>query len=211
MKCLHDGTLQAYLDRELPENEMRGAGAHVETCAVCRGRLAALEATAQRVHASLDVLTAGELAAPVEAMGPKAAAASPAPWRWIAVAAALVLAASAGLYLAANHRVQPIARKIAASPAVRAVPVRETLSRPVLRPSIRVRKRFPTRHPGAPLAPAPSNGFIALGDSDPMQIGVVVRVKVPVADTWFPGATQEVAADLVIGEDGRARAIRFVR
>ena len=36
-------------------------------------------------------------------------------------------------------------------------------------------------------------------------------MKVPIADTWLPGQTQEVAADLVIGEDGRARAIRFVR
>ena len=56
MKCLNPGTLQAYLDSELPEIEMRDIAAHVEACVVCRGRLADLEATAQRVHAWLDAL-----------------------------------------------------------------------------------------------------------------------------------------------------------
>jgi hypothetical protein len=37
-----------------------------------------------------------------------------------------------------------------------------------------------------------------------MQMGMVVRVILPISDA------REVAADLVIGEDGRARAIRFV-
>jgi hypothetical protein len=42
-------------------------------------------------------------------------------------------------------------------------------------------------------------------------MGIVVRTLVPVSDASTTGGVQEIAADLVIGEDGRARAIRFVR
>jgi hypothetical protein len=47
--------------------------------------------------------------------------------------------------------------------------------------------------------------FVPFDDADPMQIGMVVRVMLPVSDAT------EIAADLVIGEDGRARAFRFVQ
>jgi hypothetical protein len=55
--------------------------------------------------------------------------------------------------------------------------------------------------------------FLALDDGDPIQVGVVVRVMLPAsAFAAMPqtGATQVIMADLAIGEDGRARAIRFV-
>lgn len=210
MKCLSAGTLQAYLDHELPEIEMRDAGAHVESCAGCRGRLAAIEETAKRVHAWLDVLTPEELAAPVRTVPRIPAVARPRQWRWIAVAAALVLAASAAAFITKHDRKFAVPTKVAAAPTVvRSAVVRDPEpQRVVPHRAVQVRKRVPSRHRDAQPA---GNGFIALGDPDPMQIGVVVRMKVPIADTWLPGQTQEVAADLVIGEDGRARAIRFVR
>ena len=71
-----------------------------------------------------------------------------------------------------------------------------------------------------PAAPAtvPSNanvmaGFMPLDDDDPVQIGVVVRMKVSPAALGFSTGTsgvEQVTADVVIGEDGRARAIRFL-
>jgi hypothetical protein len=51
---------------------------------------------------------------------------------------------------------------------------------------------------------------VALDDADPIQMGIVVRVMVPVSDASMSGGVKEIAADLMIGDDGRARAIRFV-
>ena len=71
-----------------------------------------------------------------------------------------------------------------------------------------VRKRFPVHRQ----APQPAlDDFVPFDDADPMQMGMVVRVMLPVSDASLTGGAQEVAADLVIGEDGRARAIRLVR
>ncbi len=72
-------------------------------------------------------------------------------------------------------------------------------------------------HPPDP-ATAPKNanglaGFVPLDDGDPLEIGVVVRMKVSPAALGFSTGTsgvEQVTADVVIGEDGRARAIRFL-
>jgi anti-sigma factor RsiW len=56
-------------------------------------------------------------------------------------------------------------------------------------------------------------GFVPLDDGDPVQIGVVVRMEVSPAALGFSTAAngaEQVTADVVIGEDGRARAIRFL-
>src|ERR1035437_7361681 len=71
-----------------------------------------------------------------------------------------------------------------------------------------VRKRFPV-HRQAPQSAL--DDFVPFDDADPMQMGMVVRVMLPVSDASLTGGAQEVAADLLIGEDGRARAIRLVR
>jgi hypothetical protein len=76
---------------------------------------------------------------------------------------------------------------------------------PVVKPRFRrARKSNP---------PPRLDDFVALDDGDPIQVGVVVRVMLPAsAFAAMPqaGATQVILADLVIGEDGQARAIRFV-
>jgi hypothetical protein len=62
-------------------------------------------------------------------------------------------------------------------------------------------------------------GFLALpySQSDvPLEHAVVVRVNIPPseASAWgvafVPGARQKISADLLIGQDGVARAVRFV-
>ena len=45
--------------------------------------------------------------------------------------------------------------------------------------------------------------FVPLDGADPMQIGMVVRVMLPVSDASVGGGVREIAADVVIGEDGR--------
>jgi hypothetical protein len=198
MKCPDDGTLQAYLDSELAEAPMRGAAAHLEACASCRDRLGVLEATAGCVHAWLDVLAQGGDRLPA----PKTAAAR---WRWAAVAMAGAAAASLALFLASmpSQKREPLAP----TPAPPLANARGSVDYPAApyRAATVAKRRHRTK-------PRPAlSEFMAFDDADPMQMGMVVRVMLPVSDSSLTGGAQEIAADLVIGEDGRARAIRFVR
>ena len=212
MKCLNEGTLQAYLDCELPEARMGHAAGHLEACVTCRDRLGRLEAAVGRVNAWLAALAPEDLPALGEAVPRIAARKAGLRWRWAAVALASALAASVALFFANAHAPKPALTKEAlvrkpqtpltdvggsANPVYRAGPgghpVRERLRAHQLKPV------------------PPLDDFVALDDADPMQMGMVVRVMLPVSDASLTGGVQEIAADLVIGEDGRARAFRFVQ
>jgi len=205
MRCLDEGTLQAYLDSELPEARMRYAAGHLEACATCRDRLGRIEATAGCVNAWLDALAPGDLPALDKAAPRIAARTAGVRWRWAAVALAGALAASVALFLAKApapnievHVTKPEARLTDVRGSVDPAPVRAA----TVRKQLRARRPKPVR---------PLDDFVAFDDADPMQMGMVVRVMLPVSDAFLTGGTQEIAADLVIGEDGRARAIRLVR
>jgi len=183
MKCLDDGALRAYLDNELPEAEMCRAAGHLEACAACRERLEQLDATAKQVHAWLDLLTPEHVTA-LRFM-PRRTATHRLPWA--------VLAASLTLFLALNRSSNTPVPVAPTEPApLPALPVEPAHEAPR---KARAKKPKPARPPG---------DFVPLEDADPMQLGMVVRVMLPVSDA------QEIAADVVIGEDGRARAFRFV-
>ena len=207
MKCLDEGTLQAYLDSELPEARMRRAAGHLEACAPCRDRLGRIEAAVVRVNAWLDALAPAGLPALDDAVPRIAAKTSGLRWRWAAVALAGALAASVALFFA-NSRPHPEPARAAKREAGMHKPQAPSV---VYRAGPRghaVRKRFPVHRQ----APQPAlDDFVPFDDADPMQMGMVVRVMLPVSDASLTGGAQEVAADLVIGEDGRARAIRLVR
>jgi anti-sigma factor RsiW len=68
------------------------------------------------------------------------------------------------------------------------------------------------RHPT--VAPA-VDYFMPLGDTgEPIQIGTVVQVSLPASlfdDTGSVPASQRIQAELILGDDGRARAIRFLQ
>ena len=207
MKCLDEGTLQAYLDSELPEARMRRAAGHLEACAPCRDRLGRIEAAVVRVNAWLDALAPAGLPALDDAVPRIAAKTSGLRWRWAAVALAGALAASVALFFA-NSRPHPEPARAAKREAGMHKPQAPSV---VYRAGPRghaVRKRFPV-HRQAPQSAL--DDFVPFDDADPMQMGMVVRVMLPVSDASLTGGAQEVAADLVIGEDGRARAIRLVR
>jgi hypothetical protein len=51
--------------------------------------------------------------------------------------------------------------------------------------------------------------FIPL-DSEPISAGIVVRVKVPRAALIDEGGPGDVEADVLLGEDGLAHAVRFI-
>jgi hypothetical protein len=58
MNCPTDSTLRAYLDRELDGAELVELQEHVQSCAVCQERVAALSAAALRVSSQLAALDA---------------------------------------------------------------------------------------------------------------------------------------------------------
>lgn len=210
MKCPDEGTLQAYLDRELPEARMRCAAGHLEACPACRDRLGEIQAAMGRVNAWLDALAPIDMPLDpvVQSAVPRIAARTAGwRWRWAAVPLAAALAASAALFLAGAHAPKREARvQKPAAPLAYGVPSGPSSVDPAPVRAATVRKRVRQPKPRPTL-----DGFVAFDDADPMQMGVVVRVMLPVSDASLTGGVQEIAADLMIGEDGRARAIRLVR
>ncbi|MCU1232216.1 MAG: putative transrane anti-sigma factor [Candidatus Solibacter sp.] len=194
-QCWSEGALRAYLDRELPPEEIQLAAAHLKECTACDGLCRELAGRAERVSALVELLPELEtetLHVPVRM--PRRASGRP---RVGWVGAAVALAAGMGIvaYLVPERKVlvttapQPIAEPV--SPAVTA-PVRE--------PAMAVR---PARNVTRPASRRvlDAGDFVAL-DDEPFESGVIMRVAVR------PGKTQ---ADIVFGPDGRARAFRLVK
>ena len=209
--CLDDGALQAYLDSELPEAKLYLAAGHLQSCAACRARLERVEATATRVNALLDFLV-GEVPdfippLAVARFGARPGCSSRVRW---AVAAALAV-----LFLSRADPGNGPAPPSVLVPAQVASPRGSRSAGACCRepgmPAGVKPKAARVRRPNAVPAPA---GFLALDNADPIQVGMVVRVMLPAsafAAAVPTGEAQAVMADLVIGEDGRARAIRFVQ
>ena len=117
----------------------------------------------------------------------------------------MLFRSSVALFVA-NRRPRPEPARVTATNNETNVRPVETTARPPILAS--ARRRAPRAHRPKPVSLL--DDFVAFDDADPIQIGMVVRVMFPVTGASFAGA-QEIAADLVIGEDGRARAIRFVQ
>ncbi|MGA2130749.1 MAG: hypothetical protein ABSH50_00410 [Bryobacteraceae bacterium] len=184
--CLDAGTLRAYLDGELTEAQVCRADGHMAQCAECGARLEQMKGAVLRVDELLDALAPEDMAV---IRKPRTSR------RWTAGILAGAMAAAIAVILTAGKPARkPVivtaSRPLAATvPAV--PPVRQSL--PVKTARVRRRRR-----------PQPRMGeFMALAGADPIQVGMVVRVMVPVSG-------RSLAADVVVGEDGRARAIRFI-
>ncbi len=150
---------------------------------------------------------------------------------WCAVAASVALLASL-IYLMSRPSAAPPARARIVTPAP-VLPPRE--AEPVITAKAEtshqtvggVRKRTRTRRPAAP-KPSERSGaselatdFFLLPSAPPMEpgdAGQVIRVKLPRAamrsvglpvneDRWY----DPVPADVILGQDGVARAVRFVK
>jgi hypothetical protein len=194
-QCWPEGTLRAYLDGELPPEEMRSVAAHLEECADCSRLHTELSVRASYVGGLMDTLSV-----PAPKLAPrKVAAKASGSWAWTGAAVAL----AAGLAIAAMLIPKQEAPKIVHTP-----PVPQPQQAQVIQPE-RVAEEIPLataplksqkvtsvrRAPRAKLADA----FIAL-DNEPIESGIVMRVE-------LPGSTP---ADIVFSPDGRARAVRLV-
>ena len=84
-QCWSEGALRAYLDRELPPEDMERAAAHLGECPQCEARRAELAGRAARVSGFMNVLPEPGPATslPLIARQPRTA------WQWTAAAMAL--------------------------------------------------------------------------------------------------------------------------
>jgi anti-sigma factor RsiW len=184
-QCWSEGALRAYLDRELPPEDMERAAAHLGECPQCEARRAELAGRAARVSGFMNVLPepARVTSVPLITRQPRMA------WQW-AVAAAAAAAALAIAFLPAK----PVA-PVVSSPVSSVTPVRPPSPSPAQAKAPHHSKRQPAK------PRATTDYYLAL-DDEPIETGVVVRVALGPA---------EVPADMIFDQDGRARAIRLVK
>ena len=92
-ECWSEGALRAYLDRELPTEDMQRVAAHLGECKVCDGLCTELAARAAHVSALLELLPEWSAAMPRPAMVAKRRP------HWIGIAAALAAGLAVAAYL----------------------------------------------------------------------------------------------------------------
>jgi anti-sigma factor RsiW len=202
-ECWSEGALRAYLDRELPPEDMERVAAHLELCSECGDHWAELAGRAQRVSALINTLpdpggTISILRVPRRAKTTT--------WRWVAAAAALAAGLVLGIVSMSKQQPPPVRAVVPAPKSILPLPpdtpdtiepstpaVRSAVARPdrarVVRPVGRVSAK-----------PQSDDGFVAL-DDEPVDIGVVLRVAL---------GPKGVPADVIFGSDGRPHAIRLV-
>uniref|UniRef100_Q01UI5 Putative transmembrane anti-sigma factor n=1 Tax=Solibacter usitatus (strain Ellin6076) TaxID=234267 RepID=Q01UI5_SOLUE len=204
-QCWSEGTLRAYLDRELPPEQIGQVAAHLKECVSCDERCRELSAKAAQVAALIDLLPELEvetLHVPLRIPG---RVSSRPRVGWVGAAVALAAGLGIAAYMIPQRQAGPVVTAVAPpvvlAPAAPAAPQTvAVVAAPAGERKLAVR---PARRVARPaIRPVASAGdFVAL-DDEPFESGVIMRVAVT------PGKTQ---ADIVFGPDGRARAFRLVR
>jgi hypothetical protein len=189
-QCWSEGALRAYLDRELPTEDMQRVAAHLGDCGVCDGLCTELAARAAHVSALMELLPEWSGAMP------RAAGAAKQRPNWIGIAVALAACLAVAAYLLPSRTPREEALVLPA-PAPPSSPVATTVAEmtPVL-----AEQRAP-RRPRRVRQTAPEPAYFVALDDEPFESGVIMRVDVK------PGNVQ---ADIVFGSDGRAHAFRLV-
>ena len=190
--CWSEGALRAWLDRELPAEDMKSVGAHLRECSACDALCTELAGRTARVFAQLEMLPEAAVAMRPGALPVRRAS------RWMWTGAAVALAAGlavASFILPEKPQPAPLARAlIRQAPLTSLVPLEPEPAAPESRPvAARVHRHRRTS------AQTPDY-FVAL-DDEPIESGVIMRVAVQ------PGNAQ---ADIVFVPGGRPRAIRLV-
>jgi anti-sigma factor RsiW len=192
-QCWQEGELRAYLDGELPAGDMERLRVHLHECAAC-GRLSAeLEQRAEWVSSALAALPVPE---PVQLV-PRFERHSSAGRRWVGAAIALAASLTVALVLLPKAPEKRVVFAPAPQPASPAAPA--ALPPVTVKPAI-IRRLLP-RKQAAPSKPKPQLEYYVALDDEPIEAGIVLRVA-------LDGG--RVPADVIVGTDGRAHAIRLV-
>lgn len=178
-RCWLEGELRAYVDRELPPEEMAAVEQHLGECSACAAFARELGDRAARVDMLLAALEHAPAVCPQR----------PVTWhRPVLAAVALVaVAACAAFFFVSTPKRQPAIAVQAGRP--------QTVSPPTQR-------GLPTRAQPARLphkAKRPQLQYYLALDDDPIESGVVVRVSLP---------DSGLLADVIYDEQGRPRAVR---
>ena len=239
--CLTEDLLLRALDGELASREAWLVSLHLQGCESCREKLASLRSLSSLMAGLHPLRLPPEAAASFAARLDEEESrldASPAWRRWfswplvrwqhVALCAAAILLVFMGLRMRAPHPAAPVFRSATAAPGVPPpVPRRQAVvvALPKLARAVRHahRKRLPEKLVSS-RAVAPrevTTPFFALPFSDaalPLDQATVIRVDLPRSALELTGLPVEedrrnerVRADLVLGADGLARAIRFVQ
>jgi anti-sigma factor RsiW len=196
--CWSEGSLRAYLDRELPVEDMKSVAAHLGECSTCDALCAVLAGRAARVFALLEALPEPERAARMR----PAPAWTPSRWLWpgaaVALAAGLAIA-SFTLPKQSGPKREPVRLTEMPPPAAPISP--EQRPEPVAMPAAEIARPVAARiRPQKKAAVKDMDYFVAL-DNEPIESGVIMRMAIQ------PGNAQ---ADIVFDPGGRPRAIRLV-
>ncbi len=206
--CVNEGKLRACLDGELPEEEARLVSQHLLECPPCRKRFEVLGSTAARVSAAMDSLPP---AAEVSGLNPKAALVrilsvprrGPLPRRFqVSLACAGFVLFALVIAVTERRYITPTVTEVGKS-----AKVGRTGTPPATMPS-------PNDDETTTVDLNDSADYLPLDDGEPLQMGFVVRVNLP-ASVLTPGSgstnAEEIKADVILDEAGRARAVRFLR
>ncbi len=197
-ECWSEGALRAYLDRELPPEDMDRVAEHLEVCSECGDLWAELAGRAARVSALLDGLAEPGRTVSISRV-PRRSTAS----KWIWAGAAAALAAGLVLGVVAIPKRQPPSTLVQPTvPMVRATPdpIEPEAPRAVSAVARPGRVRTPAVKRPAATEVRSSDDFVSL-DDEPIGTGVVLRVEL---------GPKGVPADVIFGSDGRPHAIRLV-
>jgi anti-sigma factor RsiW len=199
-ECWDEGGLRAYLDREMPPEEMTRIAVHLGGCAQCHSRYNELAGRAARVAALMETLEAGPVVSPPAA----------AQRRWTqrprpVASAILALAAVAALaFVLLPKRTEAPKPEIAPHVAPHVVPLRPAMEQAATPSGARPWSALPSppraKSPKRPKPPQVQY-YLAL-DDEPIDTGVVMRVALDGTG---------VQADVIFDAEGRPRAIRTVK
>ena len=189
-QCWSEGEVRAYLDGELPARDMDRVAGHLAECAGCRALCTELEARAARLNAWMEALPDPAASIRVPAL-PRPARAGR---RWAEAAVGLAASLVIAMMLLPKRTAQVV---ISPPPQIDAP---HGLAQPpaTVKPAIIRRGNVP---PPAPPKPKLQVQYYVALDNEPIETGLVVRVG-------LNGG--QVPADVIVGPDGRARAIRLV-
>jgi len=186
-QCWSEGELRAYLDHELSARDMERVAAHIHECSGCEGVCVELAERASRLRDWMDALPDAD--APVRI--PAAPRRVQTGRRWAGVAAGLAAASLLGVVLLPKR-----GGEIVVAPKA-VLPKSPVPAPPPVNPAI-IRREIPR---AAPVKPKPQVQYYVALDNEPIETGLVVRVG-------LNGG--QVPADVIVGPDGRMRAIRLV-
>jgi hypothetical protein len=192
MTCLQDGDLQQYLSEPIASATRKYVDVHLGSCVTCRSALDRLTATNAHVDGLLSSLITDDItvSADIGLARVRRQIAPPSRWfvsrQWWAIsAAACAVVIVLGLWAQTRRLNSRVALPIAATVALA----------------------------GAEDPLPGGNDFLTIGAGGPMQMGIVIRVTLPPSALAVFGVTTSAAAqaDLLVGDDGFAHAIRLVR